>query len=69
MKTVLSLISFNGNYLVATFFYFGVGLLLFGITPDSSVHAQSGCGGEAICPDGYQCCNGTCILNDQCCAN
>jgi hypothetical protein len=71
MKIFLNLISFNGNYLSATMVYFGLGLLLLGITPDlPSIHAQSGCGGEVTCPTGKVCCGGVCCsscVENQCC--
>ncbi|MDR1477916.1 MAG: hypothetical protein LBJ00_03135 [Planctomycetaceae bacterium] len=61
MKTILNLISFGENYLMAIFFYLGVGLLSIGFTPDSPIiRAQGGCGGEVICPAGQECCGGVC---------
>ncbi|MDR0391790.1 MAG: hypothetical protein LBH59_07785 [Planctomycetaceae bacterium] len=71
MKTFLNLISFKDNYLIAIFFYLGASLLILGITPNSSsLHAQNGCGGEAVCPAGYTCCNGECCSGTTCpCCN
>jgi hypothetical protein len=71
MKTIFDLISFRGNYFTAIFLYLGLGLFLLGITPDlPSVHATDGCGGEAVCPAGYICCNGECCLGTTCpCCN
>jgi hypothetical protein len=70
MKTILNLISFGGNHLVAIFFYVGASLLLLGITPDlPSVHAANGCGGEATCQTGYTCCDGECVPEGECCTS
>ncbi|MDR2651131.1 MAG: hypothetical protein LBC68_02280 [Prevotellaceae bacterium] len=71
MKMFLNLISFRDNYWTAVFVYFGLGLLLLGITPDlPSVNALSGCGGEATCPNGQVCCGGVCCsscVEGECC--
>jgi hypothetical protein len=71
MQTILSLVSFKGNYLIAMFMYLGLGLLLLGIMPDlPPVNATSGCGGEATCPTGQVCCGGVCCdscVEGQCC--
>lgn len=63
MKKLLMLFSFNERYILASFFYFGVGLMLLAITPQQHFAvAQSGCGGESVCPTGYKCVSGECRL-------
>ncbi|MDR1924513.1 MAG: hypothetical protein LBQ66_09060 [Planctomycetaceae bacterium] len=74
MKKIWNLISFDGKYITASLIYFGLGLFLIGITPNSqSIHAQSGCGGEISCPPGQDCCDGTCCVgtcvDGECCPN
>lgn len=66
LKLISKYISFNENYIFASVIYFGLGLMLYAIVPNSEItlnqvsFAQSGCGGEADCPGSQQCINGEC---------
>ena len=54
LDQILETFSFGKRFVSASFFYTGLGLLFFAITPDvPSVEATSGCG--AGCLDGQIC--------------
>ncbi|MDR2346268.1 MAG: hypothetical protein LBE18_09405 [Planctomycetaceae bacterium] len=68
-----NIITLGQCYSLATILYFGIGLILYGITPSqtpSYLYAEySGCGGELICADGETCCDGSCCSGVCCNGN
>lgn len=65
-----NVITLGQHYYLATIFYLGIGLILYGITPSqtSYLYAEdSGCGGEVACEAGESCCDGSCC-SGVCCS-
>jgi hypothetical protein len=57
--------------LLSSLLYFGIGLMLFAISPNfpkmTILAEETGCGGEEPCPKGQTCVNGVCQVCDIVC--
>ncbi len=69
-RPLVGRLSFGGRFGAAALFYFGLGLIILGLSPRPTVaHASGDCSGEDPCGEGYFCCHGTCIPEDYVCCD
>ncbi|MDR2439356.1 MAG: hypothetical protein LBE12_08315 [Planctomycetaceae bacterium] len=71
MKRIFYFVSLSENYLLSSLLYFGIGLILFAISPEfpkmTILAEETGCGGEEPCPEGQTCVDGVCKVCDVVC--
>jgi hypothetical protein len=71
LQTIWNVLSLGRRYVAGALVYAGLALILASAVPDPSPAVAEGteCGPYTPCPEGSQCCHGTCIPNDYVCCD